>query len=142
MKIKQVNQLPNILPALDILKHHYPELSHKDLITKITEMLHANIKFVLVYDDSSIVGFATYWLCNRFYSGKAIQIESLIIDHKVQGQGIGTMIIDYIEHIGKENNCQKYILDVYVENYGAQKLYIRKGFHHRGFHLVKNLGGQ
>ena len=32
------------------------------------------------------------------------------------------------------------LIDVYVENQNAQKLYTRQGFVHRGFHMVKELG--
>lgn len=139
MVIKEVTDLKNILAAFSLLKENYPDLTLEMMQSQVEQMLAAQIKFLLVYEETEIVAFASYWLGTRFYSGSFIQIESVVVRKDKQNQAIGNKIIDYVEDIGRKASCQKYVLDVFVENDKAQKLYLRKGFCHRGFHLTKDI---
>ena len=59
---------------------------------------------------------------------KIISVEAICVDEKNRGKGIGSLLLEHIKNIGKENNCTDMYLTVNEENKDAIKLYEKFGF--------------
>lgn len=55
-------------------------------------------------------------------------LSDLAVDEACRGKGIGTFILEKSLELAMEKGCRRVVLDVYLENEGALKLYKRFGF--------------
>ena len=54
---------------------------------------------------------------------KILSIDTLCIDEKFRGQGIGTKMLEFAKRLGKEKNCTDIYLTVNPNNKNAIKVY-------------------
>ena len=59
---------------------------------------------------------------------KQLNIEAICVDKNYRGNGIGTLLLDYIKNVGKEQGCTDMYLTVNQENENAIKVYEKFGF--------------
>lgn len=126
--------------AWPILAQRYKNLTKEKLSAQIDEMIAANdFKMVAAFLGDEIVGVAGYWILLMLYCGRYIQVSSFIVDEQKRGLGIGRKILQRLEEIGRDLDCEKMVLDSYTENKKSHSLYYRNDFHIRGFHFMKDL---
>lgn len=58
---------------------------------------------------------------------KLLSIDTLCIDEKYRGQGIGTSMLEFAKELGKNNGCTDMHLTVNPQNANAIKLYEKFG---------------
>lgn len=138
--IRELNTVEEMLPAYQLVKQRYPEMDINNYSAQIAEMIRLNdFKMVGAFVGNEIVGVTGYWLLHLLYCGRFLQISSFIVDENKRSLGIGKKILAEIDKIGKKLNCDKIVLDSYIENKKSHSLYFREGFHIRGFHFMKDL---
>ena len=54
---------------------------------------------------------------------KVLKIDTLCVDEKIRGQGIGTKMLEFAKRLGKEKNCTDLRLTVNPNNKNAIKVY-------------------
>ena len=59
---------------------------------------------------------------------KYLHVESICVEEKNRGKGIGTLLLKSAKEYGKENNCTDIYLTVNEENERAIKVYEKIGF--------------
>lgn len=82
----------------------------------------------MVYKNESPCGF--FWYSSR---GMSLHINTIVIDKKYQGKGIGTYIIDELEKLAKSKKFEYIELGVQGSNKYAYSFYIKKGFMEFGY---------
>jgi GNAT superfamily N-acetyltransferase len=138
--IKKLDNKNDMLLAYPIIKQRYENLTLEKYNEQISEMIKVNdFKMIAAFLDNEIIGIAGYWVLRMLYCGRYIQVSSFIVDKEKRGFGIGQKILETLEKIGKELNCEKIVLDSYTENKKSHSLYYRNNFHIRGFHFMKDL---
>ena len=138
--IKKLNNKEEMLAVFSIIKQRYENLTLEKYDEQISEMIKINgFKMIGAFLNNKIIGVAGYFVMRMLYCGRYIQVSSFIVDEENRGFGIGQKILEEIEKIGKELNCEKIVLDSYTENKKSHSLYFRNGFHICGFHFMKDL---
>jgi len=138
--IKQLHNKDEMLQAYNIIKQRYPHIDLASYEKQLSEMIEMNdFRIVAAFLNNEIVGIAGYWILRMLYCGRYIQVSSFIVDEEKRGFGIGKKILDEVEKIGRQLQCDKVVLDSYTENKKSHSLYFREGFHIRGFHFMKDL---
>lgn len=92
-----------------------------------------------LYEKGNLIGLCSCWVSVKFYSGKQLEVDNVIIDHSYQGKGYGTVFFSLIEQYAKEKQCLNVELNTYVENHRSHKFYFAKGYSIKGFHFLKKL---
>lgn len=92
-----------------------------------------------VYFNEKLIGISSGWTTVRFYSGKQLEVDNVIIDLNVQSKGIGKQFFQFIENWAKENDYKTIELNTYVQNSKSHKFYFNLGFSILGFHFWKNI---
>jgi ribosomal protein S18 acetylase RimI-like enzyme len=77
----------------------------------------------IIYSDESPCGFFWY-----IFKGRCLHINTIVIDKKYQGKGIGTSVFKDIETLGKSKGYFFIELGVQGINKQALKFYKNKGF--------------
>lgn len=92
-----------------------------------------------VYLNEKLIGISSGWTTVRFYSGKQLEVDNVIIDSHVQSKGIGKQFFQFIENWAKENDYKTIELNTYVQNSKSHKFYFNLGYSILGFHFWKNI---
>jgi ribosomal protein S18 acetylase RimI-like enzyme len=138
--IRELNTLDEMLSAYPLVHQMYDKMDFATYQNSISEMIRLNnFKMIAAFLDEKMVGACGYWIFLMLYCGRYIQASNLVVDSEMQSRGIGKKILEHLEIIGKNNACEKIVLDSYTENKRSHPLYFREGFHIRGFHFMKNL---
>ncbi|HEY0262839.1 MAG TPA: GNAT family N-acetyltransferase [Chitinophagales bacterium] len=117
-----------------------PKLSTEQLEQYLKEMfLFPTYRCFGVFQNNKLVGISSGWITVRFYSGKQLEVDNVVIDSEIQSKGIGAKFFEYIEDWAKKNDCKNVELNAYVSNAKAHKFYFRNGYWIMGFHFVKGL---
>lgn len=89
--------------------------------------------------NKKLVGISSGWITVRFYSGKQLEVDNVIIDNSLQSKGFGKQFFDFIENWAKENSCETIELNTYVQNSKSHKFYFNLGYSILGFHFWKHI---
>lgn len=118
-----------------------PEISLAELHRFQTEMFQmANYHCFGLLHQGRLVGISSGWITVRYYSGKQLEVDNVIVESQSQSRGWGSTFFTYIEAWAKENACQTIELNTYVQNSRSHKFYYNLGYKTLGFHMQKNLG--
>ena len=89
--------------------------------------------------NKKLVGISSGWITVRFYSGKQLEVDNVIIDNSLQSKGLGKQFFEFIENWAKENSCETIELNTYVQNSKSHKFYFNLGYSILGFHFWKHI---
>ena len=136
----QVENIMNQVNALhvtwrpDIYKNINP------VLPKAMYMEHLDKNEVVVATvNEQVVGILIY--VTRFISGgpmvnrKVLFIDSMAVDEKYRGKGIGHKLFDYIKEICKENQYDGLELQVNARNAAAKEMYEKYGFTEKSINM-------
>ncbi|MCX8473461.1 MAG: GNAT family N-acetyltransferase [Sediminibacterium sp.] len=89
--------------------------------------------------NNQIIGISSGWTTIRFYSGKQLEIDNVVISKEHQSKKYGNYMLSFIESWAKER-AYKYIeLNTLVQNTKSHKFYYNFGFEILGYHFVKKI---
>ena len=117
-----------------------PKLTEEELQDYLIQMFaFDNYICFGVFQDGQLIGISSGWTTIRFYSGKQLEVDNVIIDEQHQSKGIGKLFFEFIEEWAKTNNYKTIELNTYVQNSKSHKFYYNQGFSVLGFHFWKQL---
>jgi GNAT superfamily N-acetyltransferase len=117
-----------------------PDLSIEQLTEYITKMFEfKNYHCFGLYLNGQLLGITSGWETVRFYSGKQLEVDNVIIDAGYQSGGLGAQFFEFIETWAKENNYKTIELNTYVQNSRSHKFYFKLGYSILGFHFQKHI---
>ncbi len=117
-----------------------PAKSAEELAGYIREMFaFANYHCFGVYQEAKLMGITSGWITVRFYSGKQIEVDNVIIGNEARSSGIGKQFLAWIESWAKERSCKTVELNTYIQNSRSHKFYYNNGYIILGLHFQKNI---
>jgi len=109
---------------------------------RLETMLHdyPHYQIVGAFDDLRLAGVCGAWIATKIWCGRYLEIDNLVVDPDARSGGVGTLLIQHLEEIGREQDCKILVLDSYTSNHPSHRLYHRLGFEIWGFHFIKSIG--
>lgn len=130
---KRINELAKQVHELHVQWRPDLFLSVGEVINK--EYFKKKIQEKMIYVsklNDEILGYIIFNIQEKDIVGiryrKILSIEAICVDGNNRGKGIGTLLLNHIKNIGKENACTDLYLTVNEENEKAIKLYEKFGF--------------
>ena len=77
--------------------------------------------------SNKIVGYACFSIIYYSWSGKALYLDDLYVKETYRGHSIGSMLMNSVIALAKENNCKKMRWQVSKWNTNAQAFYEKLG---------------
>ena len=100
----------------------------------VHELANKNAFMLCALEDSAIVGFLAGIVSENFYhSGKYVYISTLIVDEKMRGEHIGTLLLNKAVEHAKLNGCHAVELDCNFHRLATHDYYEHYGFRKRAF---------
>jgi GNAT superfamily N-acetyltransferase len=133
--------MKSIIPLVQMLNG----LDETILLERLEAMMQNNYKCIGVYDTSAslgtgnekLIGISGIWTLTKFYIGKHIEPDNVVIHPDHRNKGIGELMMKWIDNYAKEQNCDAVELNAYVENTKGVEFWKKAGYHIRGHHFQK-----
>ena len=139
IKLVKKENIYSIIPLLQLLNR---DISEETLKSRLDEMLEEKYQCVGIYDDKKLIGICGIWILTKYYIGKHIEPDNVIILPKYQNKKIGKLLINWLENFAKESGCIASELNCYIENTQANKFWEREGYELIGFHYQKKFDSE
>ncbi len=136
IKLIPKEQLESIIPLLKLLDSNIEEAILKD---RLIDMYDSNYECVGVYKNDTLIGISGLWTLNKYYVGKHIEVDNVIILPEYRSQGIGDILMEWIFEYAQSKGCIASELNCYVSNHKGVKFWIQKGYKIIGYHMQKVL---
>ncbi|MDR3711147.1 MAG: GNAT family N-acetyltransferase [Capsulimonadaceae bacterium] len=130
------DEMRTILPLVEAWN---ARIAPEVLAARLDEMLDEGYRCIAAYDGAELVGVGGFWIACRFWCGRHIDLDNLIVDESRRNQGIGQQMIAWLHEEGRRAHCEVAGLDTYLENTASHRLYERLGYEKIGYHYLKKL---
>ena len=124
----------SIIPLLQILNS---TISESILKSRLKEMVTQGYRCIGIFDKEKLIGVCGIWILTKYYVGKHLEPDNIIILPEYQNQSIGTHLLKYIDNFAKENGCEASELNCYINNTQAHKLWEKQGYKVIALHFQK-----
>lgn len=128
------NQLDTIIPLLRILND---KIEVEILKERLDDMILQGYKCVGIFDNNKLIGISGLWIITRYYVGRHIEPDNVVIHPNYRNKGIGELLIKWIYEYGLANGCIASELNCYKENVKGLKFWQNQGYKILGYHLQK-----
>lgn len=124
----------SIIPLLKILNN---TISDDILKQRLDEMVTQGYKCIGIYDEKKLIGICGIWILTKYYVGRHIEPDNIIISPEYQNQKIGTRLMSWIYDYAKKNNCIASELNCYAGNKQAHRFWEKEGYEVIALHFQK-----
>lgn len=130
---KEIN---SIIPLLRLLNNNIEE---NVLTERLAEMLQRGYECLGVYDGQKLIGICGIWILVKYYVGRHIEPDNVMIHPDYRNKGIGEEMMAWVYEYGRSKGCVASELNCYTTNSGGQKFWANEGYKILGFHYQKQL---
>ena len=126
----------SIIPLLQLLNQN---ISGEVLKERLDEMITQNYHCVGVFDKEKLMGICGLWILTKYYVGKHMELDNVIILPEYQSQNIGHELMNWVNTFAKEQGCVANELNCYIGNKEAHKFWEKEGYDVIALHFQKKL---
>ncbi|WP_276480906.1 GNAT family N-acetyltransferase [Paraflavitalea pollutisoli] len=130
------DQLHTIIPLLRILNDAIDE---RTLQERLEDMQQRNYVCAGVYDQQRLIGICGLWILNKYYVGKHIEPDNVMILPEYRSKGVGEQMMEWVYEYGRSQGCIASELNCYVTNDKGIRFWLNQGYRIIGFHCQKKL---
>jgi GNAT superfamily N-acetyltransferase len=136
VRLLKKSKLELTLPLIQFLN---PDLDMAILVERLNEMRKTKYQCVGVFVGDQLVACCGYWILVKYYVGRHIEPDNMIVHPDYAGMGLGTMILGYLEEKARELGCLVFELNVYKHNQKGIDFWEKMGYTAIGHHMRKTL---
>jgi len=136
LKLIPETEIKSIIPLVTLLN---PGLEEKILLARLDVMMKNNYQCLGVYHDKKLIGVCGIWTLMKFYVGKHLEPDNVVIHPDHRSKGVGELMMKWVDDYARQLNCDAIELNAYVENTRGVEFWKRMGFKIRGYHFQKLL---
>ncbi len=128
-------EMPELLYPFILLLN--PKLERAEYDASLAAMLSNGYRAAAVFEGDECLGVTGLWVGCKFYCGHYVEIDNFVMKESARGKGIGKAMLDWVESFAASLGARTLMLDAYVTNPQAHKLYFREGYNILGYHFLK-----
>ena len=110
-----------------------------DYVGRMCEVFGSGADMAVCVRDDKVCGITVFRIVEKTFSGRELYCDDLITDEALRSTGVGHALIQYMETVAAERNCDCLALDSGTQRQQAHKFYFREGFTVPAFHFSKPL---
>ena len=136
IRLIPAEEILTIIPLLNVLN---PKIPAAVQATRLTEMVAQGYRCVGIFEGEKLVGCSGLWIITKYYVGRHLEPDNVIILPEYRGHGLGKRLMQWIYDYAIANGCVASELNCYVGNSAGQKFWLNEGYKILGFHNQKQL---
>lgn len=130
-RILEKDEIPGILPLLQVLDPDIPEELVRE---RLQAMLETDYECVGIFDADKLIGVSGLWILTKYYIGRHIEPDNVVLLPEYRGGGIGRQLMQWIYEYGRSKGCVAAELNCYVGNEAGKRFWESEGFELIGLH--------
>lgn len=134
IKLIASNQIFSIIPLLQTLDSTIAESALKN---RLTEMVEQGYQCVGIYSGDKLIGICGLWILTKYYVGKHIEPDNVVILEEYRGNGLGKQLMAWIYDYAKAQGCKASELNCYLTNEKGQQFWEKEGYKKIGYHYQR-----
>jgi GNAT superfamily N-acetyltransferase len=123
--------------VLDVLIQLRPNYQFDALAAQIERQQLNGYQVAYVKSSEAVLAVAGFRISENLAWGKHIYIDDLVTNSECRSQGVGHVLIDWLQSYALKKGCQQLHLDSGVQRFSAHKFYLREGFNIASHHFSK-----
>ncbi len=139
IKIKELLTTTEFSALYPLIEQLNPGLSRQQYNVFLKEALAGGYRCFGGYQGKKLVAACGIWTMTRFWCGKFIEIDNLVVDKHQRNSGIGKLLLDEVEAVAKREKCQMLLAASYTHNTASHRFYFREKYIIRGFVFTKEI---
>lgn len=138
MNIELINseEMTSIIPFLQLSN---PNIDEEILIQRIGEMVEQGYQCVGAFEGSKLVAVCGLWILTKYYIGKHIEPDNMIVLPEYRSTGLGKKIMQWVYEYGISQGCIASELNCYVSNAKGKVFWTNEGYEVIAHHYQKSL---
>ncbi len=124
----------SIIPMLQILNNKLPEELLKE---RLNEMMEKGYECLGIYDEEKLIGICGLWILTKYYIGRHIEPDNVMILPEYRNKGIGEQMMQWVYNYAKTKGCVASELNCYTLNEQGQKFWSNQQYQVIAFHYQK-----
>lgn len=108
-----------------------------DYQARMRQVFANGARMAVVVDDDTVVCVALWRLIENTYEGRRLYVDDLVSDESLRSQGIGKIMIGWLEAEASKMGCDVLVLDSGVQRHRAHRFYFREGMYIPSFSFRK-----
>ena len=129
-------EMPILFP---LIKQLNKSITRRQFNIFLKEALDGGYRCFGYFHGQKLVGACGAWVMTRFWSGKFMEIDNLVVDQGQRNDGIGKLLLDAVEAVAKKEGCQMLLAASYTHNTASHRFYFREKYIIRGFVFTKEI---
>ncbi len=127
----------NIFSIIPLLKMLDPSIKEDVLKSRLSNMLQQGYQCIGAYEQNELIGICGIWVLEKYYVGKHLEMDNIVVSPNYRSHGIGEKIIIFIEEYAKKIGCIAGELNCYIKNEEAHRFWERNGYQPIALHFQK-----
>ena len=128
-----------MLPLSALLQQLNPINTPEYLDQLLDDMIAHGYRMVTVTEGDACLGVSGIWVTCKFYCGKYLEMDNVVIEAGHRSRGIGQILTDFVTDLARQEGCSTVMFDAYLSNEKAHIFYERAGFTKGGYHFIKKI---
>ena len=108
-----------------------------DYLAKMMRVFAGGGRMSIAAYGNDVVGVGVYRTYENTFDGIQMYVDDLVTDETKRSSGVGKVLVDHLQSLAREYNCDAFTLDSGTHREQAHKFYFREGMVVRAFHFVK-----
>lgn len=129
------NELESILPLVGILNNG--KISEEKLQERLKEMVPRGYKCIGAYDGEALIGICGVWELVKFYAGKHVEPDNVVILPEYRSHGLGKLMMDFLFQYAQNLGYEGAEVNCYAANLKGKKFWETHGYEPLGLHMIK-----
>jgi len=136
IKLIANDQIFSIIPLLQTLN---PTISETVLQNRLNEMIGQGYQCAGIYSNHNLIGICGLWIITKYYVGKHIEPDNVVILEKYRSNGIGKQLMTWVYEYAKSQGCIASELNCYLTNEKGQIFWEKEGYKKIGYHYQRTI---
>jgi hypothetical protein len=111
----------------------------EDYLGRMKQVLAGGAEMAVAVVDGDVAGVTVFRVLEKTHSGRDLYCDDLVTDETKRSTGVGHALMQYMEGVCRERDCDMLSLDSGAQRQQAHKFYFREGMTITSFHFNKPL---
>lgn len=140
LHLKLIDPIEHLEKVVELIKQLNPAMDVKSIESIQNEMVKIqHYSCFGLFSNDTLIGISSGWTTVRFYCGKQLELDNVIIDSNLQSNGYGKYFINMMKEWTLKNDYKSLSLNTYIQNSRSHKFYFNEGFKILGLHFEQKI---
>ncbi|MHB8370851.1 MAG: GNAT family N-acetyltransferase [Leptospirales bacterium] len=123
--------LSSIIPLLQSLNDSIPETLLRE---RLLEMAGQGYQCAGLYDGDRLIGICGLWILTKYYVGKHIEPDNVVILEEYRSRGLGKRLLAWVYEYARSQGCIASELNCYLSNQRGNAFWEHEGYRKIAWH--------